>query len=166
MCLLGRLRRSSWFSNPPSGRFLCISLERGVVQREPKEKHCPSCQAPLNIRNTRHRTIVTSNGAQKVTEITTHCPEHPETVFRALTRLTPPKSKYAFDTLTEIGILRFMEHRQIGEIQNHFRERGIHIHERTIQNLCQCFLVYVVATNLESYPQIAKIGRASWRERV
>lgn len=98
---------------------------------------------------------MTSNGAQKVTEVTTHCPEHPETVFRPLTRLTPPKSKYAFDTLTEVGILRFMEHRQIGEIQNHFRKRGIHIPERTIQNLCQRFLVYVVATHIESYPQIA-----------
>lgn len=100
---------------------------------------------------------MTSNGVQKVTEVTTHCPEHPETVFRPSTRLTPPKSKYGFDILTEIGILRFIEHKQISEIHHQLRNNGIEIPERTIQNLCQCFLHYIMAVHLERLPKLATL---------
>jgi len=102
---------------------------------------------------------VTNNGNQDITEVTKHCPEHPEIVFRPSTRLTPWKSKYGFDVLVDVGRLRFLEHRQIGEIRRHFRKSGIDIPERTIQNLCQRFLRYVVAVHLESYPKIAGLIR-------
>ena len=92
-----------------------------------------------------------------VTEVTKHCPRHPEKVFHPSRNLTPPKSRYGFDVLAETGKLRFLEHKQIGEIHDRFRERGIKIHERTIQNLCQRFLLYVVAVHLESYPKIADL---------
>lgn len=132
-----------------------MSVDPEIVRHEPKEKRCPSCQAVLNVRNTRCRTIVTSNGEQRVTEVTRYCPKHPEEAFRPSVRLTSPKSPYGFDVLADVGKLRFLEHKQIGEIHDYFKMRGIDIPERTIQNLCQRFLLYVVAVHLESYPRIA-----------
>ena len=128
-----------------------------MVRQEPKEKHCPSCQVPLNVRNTRRRTIVTSNGEQQVTAVTTHCPEHSETVYRPSTRLTPPKSKYSFSILIEIGLLRFVEHKQIREIHQQFKNNGIEIPERTIQNLCLRFLHYIMTVHLESLPKLTTL---------
>ena len=126
---------------------------------EPKEQSCPVCPASLSVRNTRTHSIVTLNREQSVTVVTKHCVQHPGTVFRPVTSLTPPKSKYGFDVIAEIGMLRFLEHRQTKEIHDRFSERGIYIPERTIQNLCQCFLQYVVAVHLESYPEIATLFR-------
>ncbi len=71
--------------------------------------------------------------------------------------LTPPKRRYGFDIIAESGTLRFLEHRQIKEIHEHFLKRGICIPDRTIQNLCQCFLLYVVAVHIESLPKIARL---------
>ena len=125
------------------------------IRQEPKEEHCPSCQAVLNVRNTRRRTIVTSNGEQQVTEVTKCCPKHPKEVFRPSTRLTPPKSPYGFDVLVDTGKLRFLKHKQVGEIHDYFKMRGINIPGRTIQDLCQRFLLYVVAVHLESLSKLA-----------
>jgi len=111
----------------------------------------------LNVRNTRTRTIVTSNGLLKITEITRHCPLHNDLVFRHQTKLTPPKSKYGFDIIVDIGRLRFLEHKQIGEIHESLRKNGIDIPVRTIEHLCQRFLHYVVAVHLESFPKLDRL---------
>lgn len=127
------------------------------LRQEPEEKNCPNCLALLNVRNTRTRTIVTSNGLQKITEVTRHCPLHDELVFRPQTKLTPPKSKYGFDIIVDIGKLRFLEHKQIGEIHESLQKKGIDIPIRTIENLCQRFLHYVVAVHLESFSKLARL---------
>lgn len=124
---------------------------------EPEEQDCPVCLAPLSVRNTRTRPIITSNGEQSVTSVTKRCTHHLGTVFRPVTALTPPKRKYGFDIIAEIGISRFLEHRQVKEVHEHFLKRGICIPERTIQNLCQCFLRYVVAVHIEGIPRIARL---------
>ena len=136
---------------------MSVSVAPDPVRLEPKEKNCPECLARLNVRNTRTRIIVTSNGHQQVTEVTKHCPLHNDVVFRPQTRLTPPKSIYGFDIIVEIGKLRFLEHKQISEIHEHFQKKGIDIPVRTIENLCQRFLWYIVAVHLESFPKLARL---------
>ncbi len=99
--------------------------------------------------------IVTKKGYQEVTEVTKKCIKHPEEVVRPLTKLTPTKSKYGFDVLADIGILRYREHRQVSEIHYKYKKMGIKIPEKSIETLCQRFLLYVVAVHVESFPEFA-----------
>ena len=136
---------------------MSVSVAPDPVRSEPKEKNCPECLARLNVRNTQTRTIVTSSGHQRVTEVTKHCPLHNDVVFRPQTRLTSPKSIYGFDIIVEIGKLRFLEHKQISEIHEYFQKKGIDIPVRTIENLCHRFLWYIVAVHLESFSKLARL---------
>jgi hypothetical protein len=125
------------------------------IRQEPEEEQCEKCQSKLNVRNTRSRTITGCHGKQRVTEVTKHCSQHPEKTFRPSKKLTPPKSKYGFDLLAEIGQHRFMEHRQITEISTILDKRNIHVPERSNENLTHRFLRYVVAVHIESLPLLA-----------
>jgi hypothetical protein len=102
------------------------------------------------------RTITTSSGTQKVIEVTKACPEHPDVVVRP-PRLTPQKRKYGFDIITEIGLLRNLKHRQISDIHDDLIDKGIHIPKRTIENLCQVFQQYLVATHFEDLSKINEL---------
>ena len=126
-----------------------------LVRLEPKESNCKLCNAQLNIRNTRTRKIVTKIGYQEVTEVTRKCTKHPDEVVRPLTKLTPTKSKYGFDILVDIGMQRYWKHRQIVEIHCKYKKMGIKIPEKSIETLCQRFLLYVVAVHIESFPELA-----------
>jgi len=125
------------------------------IRNEPIEKKCKKCPNHLKVRNTRTKTIINSHGKQKVTEITNHCPQHPEEIYYPPKKLTPPKSKYGFDILAEIGQYRFLDHRQIKEISAIFKKRNIPIPQRTIENLTHRFLQYAVAVHLESLSLLA-----------
>lgn len=127
------------------------------IRLEPEEKKCPKCQSRLTVRNTRTRTIVTSYGDRGVTVVTKRCPVHRGVVFRPQIQLTSPRSMYSFDMVVEIGRLRFLEHKQIGEIRKHFRRKSISIPLKTVENLCQRFLWYCVAVHLESFPRLAEL---------
>ena len=133
---------------------MSVSVAHDPVRLEPDAKKCPECSARLTVRNTRTRTIVTSDGTQKITGVTRRCPVHPRVVFRPQIQLTPPRSMYSFDMVVEIGRLRFLEHKQIGEIREHFRMKGISIPLKTAENLCQRFLWYCVAVHLESFQRL------------
>lgn len=127
------------------------------IRLESEEEQCPEGDMSLTVRNTRTRTIITNNGYQKVTEVTKSCREHPEKVFRPQTKLTPTKSKYGFDVLADIGMQRCWEHRQIVEIHCKYKKRGIIIPEKTIETLCQRFLLYLVAVHIENLPKLAML---------
>ena len=109
------------------------------------------------MRNTRTRDIMSCQGPLEVTEVTKFCPQHPGEVLNPEPKLTPPRSKYGFDLLSEIGRLRFFDHRQINEIHTILNNRRIFIPERTIENLTHRFLKYAVAVHLESLPQLATL---------
>ena len=135
---------------------MCTSILPDSIRQEPKEEQCKECQSQLKVRNTRSRTIIGSHGKQPITEVTKYCSLHPTEVFHPPIKLTPPKSKYGFDILSEIGQHRFMDHRQIKEISILLEKRNIHIPERTIENLTHRFLRYAVAVHLESLPLLAE----------
>jgi hypothetical protein len=135
---------------------LCTSIASDSFRSEPKEKQCKKCSNQLNVRNVRSRTIICSHGKQRVTEVSKHCTQHPDEIYYPPKKLTPPKSKYGFDLLAEIGQYRFQEHRQIKEISAILKKRNITVPQRTIENLTHRFLQYAVAVHLENLPLLAK----------
>lgn len=135
---------------------MCTSITPDSIRLEPEEKECKKCPNHLKVRNARTKTIVGSHGKQRVTEITKHCPQHPEEIYYPPKKLTPPRSKYGFDLLAEIGQYRFLDHRQIKEIFTIHKKRNIPVPQRTIENLTHRFLQYAVAVHLESLPLLAE----------
>ena len=77
-------------------------------------------------------------------------------MFNPVNTWTPPRSVYGFDLISEIGQLRTLEHKQITEIGDLLCIRGIPIPHRTIFSLSDKFLLYTVATHLESLPLLAQ----------
>ena len=71
--------------------------------------------------------------------------------------MVPPGSKYGYDLIAETGQLRFLEHKQIQEIVEEFSRRGISVPERTIQWLCDRFLLYIIAVHWESLPRLSQL---------
>jgi len=122
----------------------------------PERKRCGKCRKALQVQKTRSRCIATSNGKVNVTDVSLQCAEHKEEVFTPVNTLTPLGSEYGFDLITEIGQLRTLEHKQIAEIRDLLRIRGIPIPPRTIFSLSDKFLLYTVATHLESLPLLAQ----------
>jgi hypothetical protein len=100
---------------------------------------------------------VTTKGENVLKIVTLHCPRHTDLVYRPEENLTPPRTKYGFDLIAEIGCLRFLEHKQISEIRELLSGRGILLPLRSIQMLSDRFLEYVVAAHLESLPLLAKL---------
>ncbi len=78
-------------------------------------------------------------------------------MFQPNVKLTPPKSKYGFDIIADIGKLRFLKHNQIDEIFDLYKNRNVHIPKRSIENLCHMFLLYLVAVHLESLPKLTML---------
>lgn len=136
-----------------------MSCSPDIIRLEPKDTTCPDCNSPLNVRNTRKRTIVTTNGPQEIDLVTKNCPNDTSRVFHTSKRISPPRRKYSFDIIADIGILRQKQHKQFCEIGKHFNRKGIHVPDRTIENLYHVFLIYLVAVHLESFPELAKSFR-------
>ncbi len=98
---------------PPLPRFT-FSWEQEV---------CEKCAEPLLVRRTerREREIKSiAYGAFLAVERQGYCPQHPELPpvrSQELRRIVAPGSEYAYDVLARIGVARFLECRQITEIQ-------------------------------------------------
>ena len=98
-----------------------------------------------------------ASGKTPITEVTRRCPEHPGLSFPPEQTLVPPKSRYGYDLIAETGQLRFLEHKQIQEIGEELSRRGIGVPERTIQWLCDRFLLYIIAAHWESLPRLSQL---------
>ena len=111
----------------------------------------------LWVQKTRKRFITTLAGPIEASIVTRHCPDHKDMVSRPKNDISPPKSIYGYDVIAETGRLRFIENKQVREIHQQFLERGIHIPERTIYDLCDRFLLYVTAVHREGHPAISRL---------
>lgn|GEM_PF-2497390 len=127
---------------------------------EPKRNRCGQCRRRLHVSKTRKRTVVTASGKTAITEVTRQCPEHPDQLFPPEQTLVPPKSRYGYDLIAETGQLRFLEHKQIQEIDEELSNRGIAVPERTIQWLCDRFLRYIVGVHWESLARLSQLFKA------
>lgn len=123
------------------------------------ERECPRCERPLTVRDTRTHEVLTATGLRAVVEVTLRCPDHRRVVVPPRP-LTPEKSPFAFDLVVEAGILRFLHHRQLQEIQEEFHRRGLpRLPLRTIQRLTDRFALYHAAVHWESLPRLREALR-------
>jgi len=137
-----------------------VSSEPEPTRVEPERKRCGRCRRRLHVQKTRTRTIVTTSGETPITEVTRSCSEHAEQVFPPDQDLVPPKSKYGYDIIAEAGRLRFLENKQVQEIKDDFSTRGIGVPGRTVQWLCDRFLLFIMAVHWESLSILSRLFRA------
>ncbi|MEW6747967.1 MAG: hypothetical protein AB1486_35065 [Planctomycetota bacterium] len=79
-----------------------------------------------------------------------------------LSLIVAPGSRAAYDVLARVGIQRFMECRQCGEIAVELsRRHGIEVAPRTVSHLAQKFVAYVVVVHQDS----TELLRRDMRER-
>lgn len=72
-------------------------------------------------------------------------------------QLVPPQGNYAFDLIVEVGLARFRQHRQNGEIQAELLARyGLRLPCSTINELAHTFLDCLAATHQARAPQLRK----------
>ena len=83
---------------------------------------CPACGLPLRVRLTREprRVVSLAYGNFVAIERQGYCPDHsglPPARSLELRRIVPSGSNVAYDVLVRIGMARFLECRQLEEIQ-------------------------------------------------
>jgi hypothetical protein len=78
---------------------------------------------------------------------------HPETYHQ----LVPPQGNYAFDLIVAVGLARFRQHRQNGEMQAEFCSRyGLRLPSSTINALAHTFLDCLAAAHQSRALQLRK----------
>ena len=72
-------------------------------------------------------------------------------------QLVPRQGNYAFDLIVQVGLARFREHRQNGEIQQQIQAHwGLSLPSSTINELAHTFLDYLAALHQARSPQLRK----------
>lgn len=120
-----------------------------------EQEICPIDGHPLHVLNTKTRTIkATGIGKFKAHHTTLYCPEHPELgSWRSsdLLKIVPPDSNVSYSVIIEIGKLRFLQSRQVAEIQLILLQRHrIEISTSEIEILINKFLFYLAAVHQEN----------------
>lgn len=70
-------------------------------------------------------------------------------------KITPDRSRHSFDLIARIGMLRYMQHKQVAEICDDLR--NLRLPARTVSWLSRFFLSYVIAVHLDSAQSIRSI---------
>jgi hypothetical protein len=111
---------------------------------------CDTCQVPLRRQRTSTRyPIGLLLGQPRVRLVQELCPTC-RRIYRAeaYPELVPPHGNYAFDLIVQVGLARFLQHRQNCEIQQELDVRwGLRLSCSTISELAQTFLDYLAATH-------------------
>ena len=106
----------------------------------------------LVVKKTVTRQVKTPSGVREVKERVCACPAHGKLIRHP--PITPLRSPYTLDLIAWLGMLRYLQHRQISEICSLMETRGVHIPSRTANRLCSLFLRYFTAVHIESAPAI------------
>jgi hypothetical protein len=124
--------------------------------------HCPECGQPLWAAYTNRRTIVTLDGAVRLTVQVRRCrhpdcprrgrPLHPE----AEGRLALPEYEFGLDLIALVGSLRYTQHRSIPEIHAELVRRGMTICPRSVTNLLDRY-DELLALSLADTPRLRRI---------
>lgn len=119
------------------------------------QEGCQKCGEPLHLRVTRRRRVLSiAHGKFLALERQGYCPVHPRLPPARsweLDRLVPRGANVAYDVIVRVGLARFLQCRQIGEIQAELAsEYGIELPARTIAYQAQKFVAYVEVVHQES----------------
>lgn len=124
---------------------------------EAEPVNCPVDHQPMGIVKTCHRTLKSIGiGTVRIQHALRGCRKHPEVGLfpsNELSELVAPNSNVTYRVLVEIGKLRFMENRQVAEIQAILlREHLIALCTSEIERLIERFIFYLFAVHQESIP--------------
>lgn len=145
-------REQALSQNAPSNLFKNIP----VLFFEPEQKNCPLDGQRLNVLKTGRRTIkAICIGSFEARFTVLYCKKHPELGFwrsRELDELVADNSNVAYNVIVEIGKLRFMENRQVSEIQSIlFEKHSVDLSTSEIELLIDKFVFYLAVIHQESY---------------
>jgi hypothetical protein len=111
---------------------------------------CDTCRVPLRRqRSSLHWPIGLALGQPRVRFVQKQCPVC-HRIYRSeeYPGLVPSFGNYAFDLIVEIGLARFLRHRQNREVQQELEQKwGLRLSCSTISELAQSFLDYLAATH-------------------
>jgi len=118
---------------------------------------CDLCQVPLRRQRTStHYPIGVLLGQPRVRSVEKQCPVC-RRIYKAeeYPQLVPPHGNYAFDLMVEVGLARFLRHRQNQEIQKELDGGwGLRLSCSTISELAQSFLDYLAAAHQAHVPEL------------
>ena len=111
---------------------------------------CDTCRVSLlRQRTSTHYPIGILLGQPRVRLVEKQCPGCRQ-IYRpeAYPELVPPYGNYGFDLIVQVGLARFLRHRQNCEIQQELDSQwGLRLSCSTIGELAQSFLDYLAATH-------------------
>jgi len=127
----------------------------------------------MHVQKTLQRQAVTlAHGRFRVREVVYvcdgRCKREGALVTRrapALTELIPPKSTVGYDIMVNVGMERFVGHRQREEIRATLeKEHGIHLSSGEISELGKRFLIYLEALHRDAAPALraALVADGGW----
>jgi hypothetical protein len=120
-----------------------------------EQKNCPVDKRPLYVLKTAERTIKSIGiGTFKAHQTVLYCKQHPELgCWRSeeLAQFAPDNSNVAYNVIVEVGKLRFMENRQVDEIQKIlWNKHAVAVSVSEIEILIDKFIFYVSAVHQQS----------------
>jgi hypothetical protein len=121
----------------------------------PEQEMCPVDGHPLHVLNTKTRTIKTTGIGTFIAHHTVlYCPEHLELgTWKSsdLPKIVPPDSNVSYNLIVEVGKLRFLESRQVSEIQLMLLKRHrIDLSSSEIERLINRFIFYLAAVHQDN----------------
>lgn len=133
-----------------------------VLSFRPEQQTCPIDGRRLHVLKTHKNRMVKALGIGTVRAHHTflYCKRHPQLgVWRSkeLDELVAPNSNVAYTVMVEIGKLRFLENRQIKEIQSILlQQHSVELSMSEIELLVDKFVFYLAAVHQESSELIAE----------
>lgn len=130
-----------------------------MIPFDADQRYCPLDHQKLHVQKTYTRLIKSTGIGNFYAHITVrYCKLHPELgswKSNELDRIVPTDSNIAYNVIVEIGKLRFIENRQVIEIQwLLFVKHSIEISISEIELLIDKFIFYLAAVHQESIPLI------------
>jgi hypothetical protein len=116
-------------------------------------RSCRICLSTTVVRKTVVRRVKAPSGVMAVREHVSSCPVHGKLLRPE--PITPRRSSHTFDLIVRIGMLRYVQHKQISEIRDELK--NLQLPARTVSWLCRLFLKYILAVHLDSAPAIRSL---------
>ena len=131
-----------------------------VIHSDTTHCTCSVCFAELNIEKVKSRKVFTvAYGELQIRERVKKCPVCGKVYPSAhLPEVVKAGCNYSYDCIVEAGRLRYIDKRQISEIQNIFTSRyHLNISQTQIRRLCYNFLYYLVRFHYHSAEHISDV---------
>lgn len=129
----------------------------------PYQTRCAHCGGPAHVAYHSRRTVVTLDGAYRLTLAVRRCQEPTCPLYHRAYRPEEeghwalPHGEFGLDVIALVGALRYVEHRNVPEIHQQLLARGVQIAERTVTHLVQRY---------EELVALRLADRARLRERL